>query len=206
VPSFDHQNRTCFYHSLYQNATNRLRFRPEAGRWLPTIASMALHYGSAVGTRAGFEHTQPVPAPTSCRDSEKRRPLSMFRHAPTGHKAERCEGGTNYLDRQNPWISIRGFPQYPTAQRNPPTCVTSMLPDLKCNPRMKKKAKNIYASKLAQQRWAKIPVSERSNFVPRSGGRPRKYPECPRYGSRYGSHRFSPRTGRCPCGFTRPSK
>jgi len=30
----------------------------------------------------------------------------------------------------------------------------------------------------------------------------RKYPRCPRYGS----HRFSPYTGRCPCGFQRPEE
>lgn len=29
----------------------------------------------------------------------------------------------------------------------------------------------------------------------------RKYPPCPRYGS----HHFSPKTGRCPCGYTRPA-
>jgi hypothetical protein len=73
---------------------------------------------------------------------------------------------------------------------------------LKSAARMKKEKKNIYASKLARQRWAKVPISERADQVPRSGGRPRKYPKCPRYGS----HRFSPRTGRCPCGFSRLSK
>jgi hypothetical protein len=31
------------------------------------------------------------------------------------------------------------------------------------------------------------------------GGRPRQYPPC----SRYDAHRFSPKTGRCPCGFNR---
>jgi len=45
-----------------------------------------------------------------------------------------------------------------------------------------------------------VPKSERAKHVPRSGGPPRKYPKCPRYGS----HRFSPTTGRCPCGFYRP--
>src|ERR1700757_3371819 len=65
---------------------------------------------------------------------------------------------------------------------------------------MRKKGKNIHASQLARQRWARVPISERSAQVPRSGGRPRKYPKCPRYGS----HRFSPTTGRCPCGFYRP--
>jgi len=32
------------------------------------------------------------------------------------------------------------------------------------------------------------------------GGRPRQYPKC----KRYGAHRFSPTTQRCPCGFVRP--
>lgn len=32
------------------------------------------------------------------------------------------------------------------------------------------------------------------------GGRPRKYPPC----ELYGSHTFSPYTGKCPCGFHRP--
>jgi len=31
----------------------------------------------------------------------------------------------------------------------------------------------------------------------KSGGRPREFPPCPRYGA----HRFSPKTRRCPCGF-----
>jgi hypothetical protein len=31
-------------------------------------------------------------------------------------------------------------------------------------------------------------------------GRPRLYPPC----ERYGAHRFSPKTGRCPCGYERP--
>jgi ribbon-helix-helix CopG family protein len=31
------------------------------------------------------------------------------------------------------------------------------------------------------------------------GGRPRQYPPC----NRYGAHRFSPKTNRCPCGFQR---
>jgi hypothetical protein len=34
------------------------------------------------------------------------------------------------------------------------------------------------------------------------GGRPRKYPRCPRYGS----HRFDPKTFRCPCGYRRKDK
>lgn len=32
------------------------------------------------------------------------------------------------------------------------------------------------------------------------GGRPRQYPRC----QRYSAHRFSPATGRCPCGYSRP--
>ena len=31
------------------------------------------------------------------------------------------------------------------------------------------------------------------------GGRPRQFPRCPKYGA----HRFSPKTGRCPCGYQR---
>jgi hypothetical protein len=31
------------------------------------------------------------------------------------------------------------------------------------------------------------------------GGRPREFPKCPRYGS----HRFNPKTKRCPCGYRR---
>lgn len=31
------------------------------------------------------------------------------------------------------------------------------------------------------------------------GGRPAKYPKC----ERYGAHRFSPKTDKCPCGFVR---
>ena len=31
----------------------------------------------------------------------------------------------------------------------------------------------------------------------------RKYPPCPRYKNR--SHRFSPVTGRCPCGYVKPA-
>jgi len=91
---------------------------------------------------------------------------------------------------------------YPNEQQKSQYTLASNSPSLKLDSRMKEKAKNIYASKLAHQRWAKIPVSERAKQVPRTGGRPRKYPQCPRYGS----HRFSPKTGRCPCGFSRPSK
>src|SRR5579872_5334091 len=58
---------------------------------------------------------------------------------------------------------------------------------------------NIHAAKLAKQRWSKVPQNQRAKHVPRSGGRPRIYPKCPTYGS----HRFSPRTERCPCGYTR---
>src|SRR5712671_7500070 len=91
---------------------------------------------------------------------------------------------------------------YPNEQLRVQSTLASNSSSLKSSWRMRKKAKNIHASKLARQRWAKVPVNERSKQVPRSGGRPRTYPNCPRYGS----HRFSPRTGRCPCGFTRPSK
>lgn len=65
---------------------------------------------------------------------------------------------------------------------------------------MAKHRKNVYAAALARSRWARIPKAERSRYVPRTGGRPRKYPRC----RRYGSHRFSPTTDRCPCGYIRP--
>ena len=58
---------------------------------------------------------------------------------------------------------------------------------------------NKAASDLAKQRWAKIPKKERAQYVPRSGGRPRKYPKCPRYKNE--AHRFV--NDRCPCGFKR---
>src|SRR6266436_3268138 len=89
---------------------------------------------------------------------------------------------------------------YPNEQLRVQSTLVSNSPSLKSSWRMRKKAKNIHASKLARQRWAKVPVNERAKQVPRSGGRPRTYPKCPRYGS----HRFSPRTGRCPCGYKRP--
>src|ERR1700693_775199 len=66
--------------------------------------------------------------------------------------------------------------------------------------RLAKQRKNINAVELARHRWSKVPKDERAKQVPRSGGRPRKYPKCPRYGS----HRFSPKTRRCPCGFFQP--
>ena len=57
------------------------------------------------------------------------------------------------------------------------------------------------ASEISHARWSKMSKAERSKAVPRSGGgfKPRKYPPCPRYSS----HRFSPTTGRCPCGYVR---
>jgi len=55
-------------------------------------------------------------------------------------------------------------------------------------------------SAVAKARWAKIPKEERKLHLPRSTGRPREFPRC----LRYGSHRFSPTTQRCPCGYVRP--
>lgn len=50
-------------------------------------------------------------------------------------------------------------------------------------------------------RWQGVSPEERSRLVPHngggSGGRPRKYPVCPRYGA----HRFT--NDRCPCGYVR---
>jgi hypothetical protein len=63
-----------------------------------------------------------------------------------------------------------------------------------------KAARSEFASKLAGVRWARIPKHVRAKFVPRNGGGVRKYPQC----RRYRAHIFSPRTGRCPCGFVRP--
>ena len=60
-----------------------------------------------------------------------------------------------------------------------------------------KKRKNPAAVARGRARWKGITLSERSKLVPRTGGRPRKYPPCKRY--RY--HVFSPKTNRCPCGF-----
>ena len=57
-------------------------------------------------------------------------------------------------------------------------------------------------SKLARDRWAKIPFKARQKMAPRNGGAPRKYPPCPRYHS----HMFSKTKGRCPCGYVRPEK
>jgi hypothetical protein len=52
------------------------------------------------------------------------------------------------------------------------------------------------ASTMAKLRWSSISKKQRAKLVPRNGGRPRKYPKCPRYRS----HVFSS-AGRCPCGF-----
>jgi hypothetical protein len=56
------------------------------------------------------------------------------------------------------------------------------------------------ASELSKLRWRRIPKHERAQHVPRSGGRPRKYPQCPRYRA----HLFNPKTGTCTCGFQKP--
>jgi hypothetical protein len=58
---------------------------------------------------------------------------------------------------------------------------------------------NKAAADLARSRWRKIPKKQRSAMVPRNGGRPRVYPQCPRYSA----HRFT--NDRCPCGYTRKS-
>jgi hypothetical protein len=62
-----------------------------------------------------------------------------------------------------------------------------------------KAERSAVASKLGRKRWAGIPKSKRGSLMPVSSGRPRVFPRCPRYGA----HRFSPKTGRCPCGFVR---
>ena len=57
------------------------------------------------------------------------------------------------------------------------------------------------ASELSKRRWRGISKAERSKLVPRNGGRPRKYPQCPRYKS----HMFDRKTNRCSgCGFEKP--
>lgn len=61
--------------------------------------------------------------------------------------------------------------------------------------------KNKAAQSLARLRWEKIPPEQRSQFPHNPtgiGGRPRKYPQCPRYKA----HRFG-KTDRCPCGYER---
>jgi len=52
-------------------------------------------------------------------------------------------------------------------------------------------------SRAMKARWASIPKKDRAQFVPKTGGRPRKYPPCPKYPG----HVFSPKTGKCPCGY-----
>jgi hypothetical protein len=65
-----------------------------------------------------------------------------------------------------------------------------------------KAKRSAMASKLVSARWARLSKLERSKQVPRTGGKPRKYPPC----KRYAYHSFSPLTRRCPCGFTRPAE
>lgn len=59
-----------------------------------------------------------------------------------------------------------------------------------------------FGSELAKLRWKRIPKKERAKHVPTTGGPKRKFPPC----ERYGNHRFSPTTGRCPCGYIRKEK
>lgn len=66
------------------------------------------------------------------------------------------------------------------------------------------KTKNRAARSLAKLRWSRIPKQERAALVPKNGGKPRIYPvRCTR-GYANGAHRFSPYTGRCPCGYQKP--
>jgi hypothetical protein len=66
-----------------------------------------------------------------------------------------------------------------------------------------KAARSEFASKIGAARWAGLSKRERAKLVPRTGGRPAKYPvRC----TRYRSHIFSPSTGRCPCGFVRSNQ
>src|SRR5579862_136000 len=62
-----------------------------------------------------------------------------------------------------------------------------------------KSERSAIISELNRQRWADIPKSKRRALMPKSPGRPRLFPRCPCYNS----HRYSPKTGRCPCGFVR---
>ena len=56
------------------------------------------------------------------------------------------------------------------------------------------------AQQLAKLRWKGTTHAERKQMVPRTGGRPRTYPQCPRYKA----HRFV--NDRCPCGYEREAR
>jgi hypothetical protein len=56
---------------------------------------------------------------------------------------------------------------------------------------------NEAAKQLAKLRWKGTTKAQRKEMVPRTGGRPRIYPQC----SRYKAHRFV--NDRCPCGYER---
>ena len=60
---------------------------------------------------------------------------------------------------------------------------------------------NKHASRLAHQYWDKLSPEERSARVPKNGGRPRIYPQCPVRKK----HRFVKNDTCCWCGFVRPA-
>jgi hypothetical protein len=62
-----------------------------------------------------------------------------------------------------------------------------------------------YLSKLGQKGGAsrsKAKIAAVTENLEAAWKAKRKYTRC----KRYGSHRFSPTTGRCPCGYHKPSK
>jgi len=62
-----------------------------------------------------------------------------------------------------------------------------------------KKERAETGSKLARARWRKIAKKDRAQHVPKNGGRRLVHGACPKY--KY--HRFSPTSGKCPCGAIR---
>ena len=61
---------------------------------------------------------------------------------------------------------------------------------------------NKHASRLAHQRWDALSPEERSAAVPKNGGRPRIYQQCPVRKH----HRFVKDNTCCWCGFVRPTE
>ena len=61
---------------------------------------------------------------------------------------------------------------------------------------MKTRASKLWST-MSHLYWDGLSPEERSERVPKTGGRPRRYPQCPRYAA----HRFT--NNRCPCGYIR---
>lgn len=67
---------------------------------------------------------------------------------------------------------------------------------------MKEILVNKHASALVHLRWDKLSPAERAAQVPRNGGRPRQYPQCPKAKC----HRWNRKDGKCRlCGLARPT-